>query len=226
MRVLLFFFFNLLLILNVNSQQKQISAESYLKNENYSAAALTFKKQFAITADSNLLKKIGDTYFNADNDKTKSIKYFLNYLEYNPKDKDIWYKLIFAHLYQYDIEKAKTCLDTYSTLTRGKKKKIKTAFEFISSFEAYYFSPENVSITNVGNKINTSANEDFPIIDNQHKYLVYESNKLKSKGKVQLNGELNNDLYISRYNGTSFTHSKPLKKLNSNENEKSRISTK
>ena len=220
MRVLLFFVFNLLFILTAQSQQNQISAESYLKNKNYSAAALTFKKQFASTADSNLLKKIGNAYLKADNDRTKSIKYFQNYLKYNPKDKDIWYKLIFAHLYQYDIEKAKTCLDTYSALTRGKKKKIKTTFEIISRFEAFYFNPENVSIINVGNKINTSASEDFPIIDNQHRYLVYESNKLKSKGKVQLNGELNNDLYISRYNGTSFTLSKPLKKLNSNENEK------
>lgn len=220
MRVLLFFVFDLLFILTAHSQQNQISAESYLKNKNYSAASLTFKKQFATTADSNLLKKIGNAYLKADNDRTKSIKYFQNYLIYNPKDKDIWYKLIFAHLYQYDIEKAKTCLDTYSALTRGKKKKIKTAFEIISRFEAFYFNPENVSITNVGNKINTSASEDFPIIDNQHRYLVYESNKLKSKGKVQLNGELNNDLYISRYNGTSFTLSKPIKKLNSIENEK------
>ena len=220
MRVLLFFIFDLLLILTVYCQQTPISADTYLKNKNYSAAALTFKKQFAIAADSNFLKKIGDAYFMADGDRTKSIKYFNNYLKYNPKDKDIWYKLIFAHLYKYDIEKAKACLDTYSTLTRGKKKKIKTAFEFISRFQAYYVKPENVSITNVGNKINTSANEDFPIIENQHKFLVYESNKFKSKGKVQLNGELNNDLYISRYDGTSFTLSRPLKKLNSNENEK------
>ena len=35
-----------------------------------------------------------------------------------------------------------------------------------------------------------------------------------------MNGELNNDLYISRYDGNSFTLSRPLKKLNSNENEK------
>ena len=62
MRVLLFFVFDLLFILNVHSQQNQISAESYLKNKNYSAAALTFKKQFATTADSNFLKKIGNAY--------------------------------------------------------------------------------------------------------------------------------------------------------------------
>ena len=43
MRVLLFFVFNLFLILNVHSQQKQISAESYIKNKNYSAAALHSK---------------------------------------------------------------------------------------------------------------------------------------------------------------------------------------
>ena len=220
MRVLLFFVFDLLLFFLVHSQQKSITPEAYFKNENYTAAALTLKKQFALKGDSNLLKKIGEAYLMADNDRTKSIKYFQNYLQFKPKDKDIWYKLIFAHLYQYEIEKAKACLDSYSTITRGKKKKIKTTFEYISRFEGYYLKPKNVSIINVGNKINSSANEDFPVVDNQHKFLVYESNKLKSKGKVQLNGELNNDLYISRYNGNSFSVSKPLKKLNSNENEK------
>ena len=48
MRVLLFFIFDLLLILIVHCQQTPISADTYLKNENYSAAALTFKKQFAV----------------------------------------------------------------------------------------------------------------------------------------------------------------------------------
>ena len=75
MRVLLFFVFDLLFILTAHSQQNQISAESYLKNKNYSAAALTFKKQFAITGDSILLKKIGDAYFKADHDKSKSISW-------------------------------------------------------------------------------------------------------------------------------------------------------
>ena len=48
MRVLLFFIFDLLLILTVHSQQNPPSADIYLKNENYTAAALTFKKQFAV----------------------------------------------------------------------------------------------------------------------------------------------------------------------------------
>lgn len=162
MRVLLFFVFDLLLFFFVHSQQKSITPEAYFKNENYTAAALTLKKQFALKGDSNLLKKIGEAYLMADNDRTKSIKYFQNYLQFKPKDKDIWYKLIFALLYQYEIEKAKACLDSYSTITRGKKKKIKTAFEYISRFEGYYLKPKNVSIINVGNKINSSANEDFP----------------------------------------------------------------
>ena len=59
MRVFLFFVFDLLFILTAHTQQNQISAESYLKNKNYSAAALTFKKQFANAADSNFLKKKG-----------------------------------------------------------------------------------------------------------------------------------------------------------------------
>ena len=49
MRVLLFFIFDLLLILIVHSQQTPISADTCLKNENYSADELTFKKQIAVS---------------------------------------------------------------------------------------------------------------------------------------------------------------------------------
>ena len=48
----------------------------------------------------------------------------------------------------------------------------------------------------MGKTVNTSANETFPIIDPKHKFLIFESNKLKSKGRIQLNGQLNKDLYI------------------------------
>ena len=48
MRVLLFFVFDLLFILTAHTQQNPTSADTYLKNENYTAAALTFKKQFAV----------------------------------------------------------------------------------------------------------------------------------------------------------------------------------
>ena len=57
MRVLLFFVFDLLFILTAHSQQYQISAESYLKNKNYSAAALTFKKQLAVS-ENNMQEKL------------------------------------------------------------------------------------------------------------------------------------------------------------------------
>ena len=57
MRVLLFFIFDLLLILTVHSQQNPTSADTYLKNENYTAAALRFKKQFAVS-EYNMQEKL------------------------------------------------------------------------------------------------------------------------------------------------------------------------
>ena len=57
MRVLLFFIYDLLLILTVHSQQNPTSADTYLKNENYTAAALTFKKQFAVS-EYNMQEKL------------------------------------------------------------------------------------------------------------------------------------------------------------------------
>ena len=57
MQVLLFFIFDLLLILIVHRQQNPTSADTYLKNENYTAAALTFKKQIAVS-EYNMQEKL------------------------------------------------------------------------------------------------------------------------------------------------------------------------
>ena len=57
MQVLLFFILDLLLILIVHSQQNPISTVTYLKNESYSAAVLTFKKQFAVS-EYNMQEKL------------------------------------------------------------------------------------------------------------------------------------------------------------------------
>ena len=221
MRLQLFlisFFF----VLKVSGQHYSLTGAEYYKNENYLSAAIAFKKEFVKTSDSLLLKKIGDSYLKSDNNRSKAIKYYKSYLKFKPKDKDIWLKLSETYLYQYDIEKAKTCLNEYISLARNKKKKIMREFEYLSSFESHYENPKNISIVNVGKTVNTSANETFPIIDPKHKFLIFESNKLKSKGRIQLNGQLNKDLYISRFNGTSFGTTRPIKKLNSNDPEEIR----
>jgi len=221
MRLQLFlisFFF----VLKVSGQHYSLNGDEYYKNENYQSAAIAFKKDFVKTSDSLLLKKIGDSYLESDNNRLKAIKYYKSYLKFKPKDKDIWLKLSKTYLYQYDIEKAKICLNEYISLARNKKKKIMREFEHLSSFELHYVNPKNISIVNVGKTVNTSANETFPIIDPKHKFLIFESNKLKSKGRIQLNGQLNKDLYISRFNGTSFGTTRPIKKLNSNDPEEIR----
>jgi len=165
------------------------------------------------------LKKTAQAYLKGDLDRSKAIKYLKSYLKAKPKDKEAWLMLSDAYLYNLDITNSKIAFEKYSKTGIKKKKAAISQLLKISNIEYLLENEKNVSISNLGEAINTSGNEHLPIIEPKYKYLFYQSNKAKSKGRIQLNGELNYDIYYAKYNGDYFKNSRPIKKLNSTKNE-------
>ena len=168
----------------------------------------------------SLLKKIGHCMLESNIDRSKASRYFKDYLENKPKDKEVWISLCQSYLYGNHFEQARQAVDGYM-LNNGKNKKliIKT-LQQIETQERLYKSNQNISIKNLGNKVNTSKKESSPYVEIDEKFIVYNSNKEGSKGNIQPNGYYNNDIYISRYNGLYFQKNKSLKTLNTNLSEK------
>jgi hypothetical protein len=214
----------ILLLIGINKYEAQVtelSPEEYLKNKNYLNAFVGFKMQFHKNPEKvNLLKKIGYCMLESNIDRSKASRYFKDYLEKKPKDKEVWILLCQSYLYGNHFEKARKAIDGYM-LNNGKNKKlIFKTLQQIEIQERLYNSNQNISIKNLGNKVNTSKKESCPYVEIDEKFIIYSSNKEGSKGNIQPNGSYNNDIYISRYNGLYFQKNKSLKTLNTNQNEK------
>ena len=214
----------ILLLIGINKYEGQVielSPEEYLKNKNYLNAFVGFKMQLHKNPEKiNLLRKIGYCLLESNIDRSKASKYFRDYLENKPKDKEVWISLCQSYLYGNHFEKARQAVDGY-ILNNGKNKKlIAKTLQQIETQEILYNSNPNISIKNLGDKVNTSKKESCPYIENDEKFIIYSSNKEGSKGIIQPNGYYNNDIYISRYNGLYFQKNKSLKLLNTNQNEK------
>ena len=82
-------------------------------------------------------------------------------------------------------------------------------FELLSTFELHYENPK-ILVLSIWEKLLIRLQMRHFQLLIKHKFLIFESNKLKSKGRIQLNGQLNKDLYVSRFNGTTFTTTRPL----------------
>ena len=214
----------ILLLIGINKYKAQISElspEEYLKNKNYLNAFVGFKMQLHKNPEKiNLLKKIGYCMLESNIDRSKASRYFKDYLDDKPKDKEVWISLCQSYLYGNDFEKAKQAVDGYM-LNNGKNKKlIVKTLQQIETQERLFNSNQNISIKNLGSKVNTSKKESCPYIEIDEKFIIYSSNKEGSKGNIQTNGYYNNDIFISRYNGLYFQKNKSLKSLNTNQDER------
>ncbi len=221
MKNLLLIFLLIGFINHYKSQSSETPPEIYLKNKNYLNALVGFKMQHHKDPKKiNLLKKMGYCILESNIDRSKASRYFKDYLKEKPKDKEIWISLCHSYLYGYKFKKARQALDDYM-LNNGKNKKlIINTLEQIETLERLYNANQNISIKNLGNKVNSSKMESCPYIDLEERFIMYNSNKEGSKGILQLNGSYNTDIYVSRYNGLFFQKNKAVKTLNTNQNEK------
>jgi hypothetical protein len=215
----------ILLLIGINNrhecQIRELSPEEYLKNKNYLNALVGFKMQHHKNPEKvNLLKKIGYCILESNIDRSKASRYFKDYLNDKPKDKEVWISLCYSYLYGYNFNKARQAVDDYM-LNNGKNKKlIIETLQQIEIREKLYYANQNISIKNLGNKVNSSKMESCPYVEIDERFIIYRSNKEGNKGNLQLNGSYNNDIFISRYNGLYYQKNKSLKTLNTNLDER------
>ena len=217
----------IILLLNVQfigfiNAQSLSEAKNDFKLKNYTSALINYRLYLIDNPDNkNAIKSIGFCYFFSDLDKTKSIKYFKKCISYPKYDKDLFYFLTKAYIYDQDYEKAIESLESYKLKPGKFKSEIPALYNQINFSKTIITNPVKVIVENLGNKVNTSSSEINPFIDKKEKTLVFTSNRDGSKGPIGSNGTYMSDVYSNNFSGFNFTKSKNCKSLNSNLNEES-----
>ena len=212
----------LLLIFFVVSMSGQDlnEAKEHFKNENFLSAIISYRLHLADhPEDKNALKNIGVCYLNSNIDKAKSIRYFKKCLAFDSYDKDILYYLARAYSYKLDYDKALEYLQLYELKPGKHKKEIPLLFKQFNYCKSLIENPVQVSIENLGDKVNTSSEEINPFIDKKERMLVFSSKRKGNKGMVGPDGNFFYDVYTNNFTGFNFTRSKNCKSLNGNLND-------
>ncbi len=194
-------------------------AEEYFVDENYHAALPLYLKLDSIEkGNSNINFKIGFCYLNAATYKTKSIPYLeesiknitKKYAEGEIKEKQAplvtYYYLAKAYHLNYEFDKAIAMYEKYiAVLGTGPKvdkeiEDVKHDIETCYNGKEFVKAPKKVTITNVGDGINSPYPDYSPVVSLDEQTLIFTSRRPGGTNDNKgANGQYFEDIYVSHY---------------------------
>ena len=204
-------------------------AEVFFTNENYSAALDLYRKLDSIKGNANLKFKIGFCYLNAPTYKTKAIPYLEAAIkdiakkyeegEINEKQAPLssMYYLAKAYHLNYDFDKAISMYQQYKQALGTDPKFTKEIADLDHDIEScgngkeLIKNPKKITITNVGEGINSAYPDYSPVVALDEQTLIFTTRR---KGGVndekELNGQYFEDIFISEFADGKWGAAKPI----------------
>ena len=199
-------------------QYDYIDALSFYNAKNFYDALPLFKKlEEREPANVKYLMKIGICQLYLNQAPEKSIEYFEKVSISDPKTPNVNYYLARAFAVDYQFDKA---IETYgkalllSSTESYYKKRIPLLIEQCQLAKMLVKDTVALEIINIGQPINSSANEYCPIINSDETQLIYTyrgerslGGRINSAGEPEVNGSYNEDLHISNFKNNLWTES-------------------
>jgi len=235
-RLLIFFSLILNFIFFTRAQNKP---EYIVKLENKAAKhyamgdfllAMHYYQKLYIADSSNLdyISMLGYSYVDAERKIDKAIRLLKKYIKKGGKpDNNYYYHLGKAYMYDFKIEKALEQFSKYkyTPLSKSKNKtereeniryaEVKRLIEMCHNANDLSSHPVRVIFENLGPNVNSSHDDYLPFIIDGGKHLLFTSNKyFDSFYEVYTQ-----NIYQSERINGKWSFAKPMKKLNSEDNE-------
>lgn len=207
----------------IKDKHKYQIAEKFLANRNYSKAASIYKElleQASRNADLNY--KLGLCYLNIVSEKEKSVGLLENSIQYTSSKNnvpiDVYYNLAKAYHTNYQFREA---LKIYNDLLQiispqntsfrndiqREKKMCRNGLELVKN-------PVNISIINLGNRINTEYAEHSPGVTADESTMVFTSRRSGTGSKLDIDGQYFEDIYITNKENGIWSDPVGIAKLN------------
>ncbi|MFA8433684.1 MAG: hypothetical protein ACEPOZ_04125 [Marinifilaceae bacterium] len=205
------------------SRQKFNQAEKLLNNRNYSKASVIYKELLEKTPRNAILNfKLGTCYLNIVGEKEKSVALLEKAVEYTSSKNnipvDVYFNLGKAYHTNYQFRKAlrvfKDLLQIISIQNVDFREEINREIKMCENGLDLVQHPVNISIINLGNKINTEFAEHSPGVTADESTMIFTSRRNGTGSKVDNDGQYFEDIYISTFENGQWTTPKGIKKLN------------
>lgn len=190
----------------ITSKRKYQIAEKFLDNRNYSKAAIIYKEllqESSRNADLNF--KLGLCYLNIVSEKEKSVGLLEKSIQYtssrNNVSMDVYFNLAKAYHANYQFREAlkvyKDLLQIISPQNTSFRNEIQRDVQMCKNGLELVKNPVNISIINLGNKINTEFSEHSPGVTADESTMVFTSRRNGTGSKIDADGQFFEDIYIT-----------------------------
>ncbi|WP_148114108.1 PD40 domain-containing protein [Ancylomarina longa] len=214
----------------ITSHRKYQLAEQLLANRNYSKAAIIYKELLdKASRNADLNFKLGLCYLNISSQKEKSVGLIEKAIQYtsskNNVSLDVYFNLAKAYHTNYQFRDAlkvyRDLLQIISPQNIAFRNEIQREINMCKNGLELIKNPIDISITNLGNKINTEYAEHSPGITADESTMVFTSRRKGTGGKIDIDGQYFEDIYIThRINGI-WTDPVGISELNTNDHDAS-----
>lgn len=213
--VVLFYF-----VLSANYAYGQVDdreAEEHLKHNNYTMAIPVYKNLLKLERDNPKYNyKLGLCYLRTNLDKTQAIVYLERAYKTGKYAHDLPYYLGLAYALDYRLDDALKILEEFKTKAGGKDKLLTEKLLIDCRYAKELMqSPINVTFDNLGESFNTEFPDYYPFVSADETFIAFNSRRKTPKNKQEEDGLYNCDIYISSFDGESYTAGKPAQGINS-----------
>jgi len=214
----------------ITSKRKYQIAEKFLVNRNYAKAAVLYEEllnQASRNPDLNF--KLGLCYLNIVSEKEKSVNLLEKAIQYtnsrNNVSMDVYFNLAKAYHVNYQFREAlkiyKDLLQIISPQNTTFRNEIQHNVEMCKNGIELMKSPVNISIINLGNKINTEFSEHSPGVTADESTMVFTSRRNGTGSKIDTDGQFFEDIYISHLKNGVWSAPVGIAKLNTTDHDAS-----
>ncbi|HEU4719372.1 MAG TPA: hypothetical protein VFU15_16120, partial [Bacteroidia bacterium] len=182
-----------------------------IEEENWPMALSYFQEAYKVdSTNANINYKIGICYLHSASEKANSLKYLRvaakgisrNYDPYDAKSKkapeNTYYYLAQSYHYNYQFDSAISFFETYKAILGNRDpettKDIDTRIGWANNAKEFMASPLPVTITNLGDSINTQYPDYSPVISIDENTIIFTSRRSGDKG---IDGQYYEDILIA-----------------------------
>lgn len=204
----------------VQAQVDPRLADDLFKQTNYLDAIPQYKKLLKVDpTNGKYLFSLALCYLRTEIDRGKAVHYLEKLGKLKKKDKEYYYYLAVAYTHRYEYDKSIAALKEYKKAPGEFKDQVEKLIFGYELAKELYDNPIPVKFENLGNKINSEYPDYFPFVSKDEKILVFTSRRKESKGGKEFDGYYPSDIFMTKFNGFSFSPAKPVTSLNTSYDE-------
>ncbi len=214
MKTKLLFFFFFASVFSGFSQKKDTTvtelislADERMTNENFEEAVLLYRRILVFEPENaDVAFKVGFCYLNSCGERKKSIPFFEKSvaLQQSKKKSSSYFEAFFylatAYRVNYEFQRAIDSFKVLKTRTDSKEltKKIEEAIEKCKIGLAMHSKPLDISITSLGETINSKFSEHSPLLTANEQILIFTSRRpFWEKDSALVDGQYDENIFIS-----------------------------